>query len=266
MSKAWFRRRAALTALTLLEVSCLPEEDLSSYSRAASEPAREPGEEPPAAEVDAGTGGSGADIDRVDETQNPSLPRVDAGVQGVVGSGDIALDAGVAADADAGANADAGAESPADAGGLSLADAALDAAALCASLAGTLQPGTRDCFVLATTPATWQGAVTGCQDLGMALVSVGSLEQDTFLSTLASTAVWLGGRDPSFFMFPGFANPATNGFTWLDGTAVDDLNWAPGEPDDAAGEFCIEKSADAAGDWFERACTEQKPFLCERSF
>ena len=267
MSKARFHSRcAALLALTLIEVSCLPEEDLSSYSRAVSEPARQSGAEPPADEVDASTSGAGGgDIDRVDETPNPSLPRVDAGVQGVVGS--AAIDAGVV-DADAGSSADAGGEAPVavDAGVLSLADAALEPAALCASLEGTLQPGTGDCFVLATAPATWQGAVASCQDLGMELVSIGSLERDRFLSTLVATAVWIGGRDPSFFMFPGFANPTTNGFTWLDGTAVDDLNWAPGEPDDAPGEFCIEKSADAAGDWFERACTEQKPFICQRSF
>ena len=264
MTKARFHPLcAALLALALLEVSCLPEEDLSSYSRAVSEPASQPGAEPPADEVDASTrGGSSSDIDRVDETPNPDLSRLDAGVQGTVGSGSI--DAG-GVDADAGSSPDAGVEAPAavDAGVIALADAALEPAAFCASLDGTLQPGTRDCFVVAATPATWQGAVTGCQDLGMELVSVGSLERDRFLSTLALTAVWLGGRDPSFFMFPGFANPTANAFIWLDGTAVDDLNWAPGEPDDAPGEFCIEKSA--GGGWFERACTEQKPFICERS-
>jgi hypothetical protein len=267
MSKARFHPLcAALVALTLIEVSCLPEEDLSSYSRAVSEPARQPGAELPAEALDASTSGGdvGTDIDRVDEAPNPSLPRVDAGVQGTVGSGSI--DAG-GVDADAGSIPDAGAEPPVvDAGGVALADAALESAALCASLDGTLQPGTRDCFVVSATPATWQGAVAGCQALGMELVSVGSLERDRFLSTLTATPVWLGGRDPSFFMFPGFANPTANGFIWLDGTAVDDLNWAPGEPDDAAGEFCIEKSADAGGGWFERACTEQKPFICERSF
>jgi hypothetical protein len=240
----------------LLASGCLPQDDLSEYSRAwSNQPAAESDasvspEAGVAPDASVSAGGSGAGGSPVGEDLPPLL---DAGTDAASSDAGLGADAAVA---DAGALLDAGATIP-------LGDAGASAAAACASLAGALQPGTRDCFVLAATPADWQGSVAGCQALGMELVSVTSLERDAFIASLSSVPVWLGGRDASFFTFPAFANAAGNAYTWLDGSVVANLNWAPGEPNAAANEFCIEKSAGAGEPWFERACTELKPYVCE---
>ena len=117
--------------------------------------------------------------------------------------------------------------------------------------------------MVSETTANWQGAADACDALGMTLVSVPTEARDDFLATLSDEPVWLGGRDPAFFTFPAFANAAANTFSWLDGTVVGNINWAPGEPDATGGQFCIEKSADVGRPWFDRACDELKLYVCE---
>jgi lectin-like protein len=243
-------------SLPLLSFGCLPQEDLSEYSRSwPNEPGppsvlspRADGGAAPDASLGGGVGSGNAG--------GESLPAsVDAGGDAAASDGGVSPDAAVI---------DAGLAPALDAGEtLSVGDAGAAASEACTSLGGELQLGTRDCFVLVSTPVGWQGAVAGCQARGMALVAVTTLERDAFIATLSSGAVWIGGRDASFFMVPGFANAAGNVFTWLDGSAVANLNWAPGEPDAAAGEFCIEKSDGTGEPWFERACTELEPYVCE---
>jgi lectin-like protein len=256
VASAW--PAAACVVLPLLASGCLPQEDLSEYSRAwLNEPApavptpADAGSSAPDASLSGG-GSSGGGSTGGSETPPPLLDAgADAGPS----------DAGAGPDA---ALADAAAAPALDAGDtISIGDAAAAASESCTSLGGELQLGTRDCFVAVATPVDWQGAVAGCQALGMTLVAVTSLERDAFIASLSSGPIWIGGRDASFFMFPGFANPAGNVFTWLDGSAVANLNWAPGEPDGAANEFCIEKSNGAGEPWFERACSELKPYVCE---
>lgn len=247
-----------VTAVALVSaLACFPREDLSEYSRTWD---NQPG----------GAGGGGAG------------PARDAGVDagGSAGqsplpgdAGSIGVDAGTLEPVDAGSLPDAGvgdagsdaAAAPVDAGALDPADAALTLAASCAALDGALEPGTRNCFVVSATTATWQGAADACVALDMQLVTITSPAQDDFVATLTPAAVWIGARDPAFFNFPAFASPAANAFSWLDGSAVEDINWAAGEPGATVGEYCIEKSNQAGGEpWFDRDCNLLQRFVCQQ--
>jgi hypothetical protein len=252
-----------MTAVALVSaLACLPREDLGDYSRTrANQPAgggAGGGGAAPLLDAGAGlggsAGGSAAPLDAGPVPEGPKDVVVDAGV--VVspvdaGSPDAAVDAAVA---------------PLDAGTLALDDAGLEIAALCAGLSGSLEPGTSTCFVVSGAAATWQGAADDCAALDMQLASVTTGQQDDFIATLTPAAVWLGARDPAFFTFPAFANPAANAFSWLDGTLVTSINWAAGEPSAGVGEFCVEKSNQAGGEpWFDRDCNELKLYVCQRT-
>lgn len=251
------RRGARVTAVALLSaLACFPREDLNDYSRAwANQPAGGGGS-PASPAVGADAGGSAGEL------TPPRAAGAGAEAPEVVDAGDAASPADAAV---ADAAVDAG-PAPVDAGAIELADTGPDLAQLCADLNGSLEPGTRNCFVVSSAVATWAGAAEACTGLGMQLAAVTTSETDDFIATLTPAAVWLGGRDPAFFTFPAFANPAANTFSWLDGTAVTDINWAAGEPNAGVGEFCIEKSNQLANEpWFDRNCNELELYVCQRT-
>jgi len=193
--------------------------------------------------LDASAGGAAG-------TGNPAEP--DAAVGGSAGAGgapDGTPDAG-----DGGVTVSDAGPLP-DAGG----DAGEVLAAQCASSGGTLEPGTRDCFFVSAAALSWQNAVNACIARQSTLVAIKTPERDQFLTTLLTASVWIGARDAAM------VDPALNTFTWLDGTAVADLNWAAGEPDAVADQFCVAKATDAAGDpWRDRPCSELNAYVCEQ--
>jgi hypothetical protein len=251
------RRGSGVTAVALVSgLACLPREDLGDYSRTwANQPASGAGTSvPPDAGADAG-GSAGAGASAPDAGSGSGAPVRAESDAGLVlgpedaGAPDAAIDAAVA---------------PIDGGAIVLSDAGPELAASCADLNGSLEPGTRNCFVVSSSAATWQDAADGCIALGMQLAKVTTRGQDSFIATLTPAAVWLGARDPAFFNFPAFANPAANAFSWLDGSVVADINWATGEPNAGVGEFCVEKSNDAGGEpWFDRNCNQLERYVCQ---
>jgi hypothetical protein len=246
--------RVAAVALASAS-ACFPRDDLADYSRTwANQPSA--GGSAGDAGADAGEGVRDGGSAGAPGKGGPS--RVDAGTLEPSDAG--LLDAGAV---DSGVD-DGGVPPPVDAGSVLVADAAAPSlVAQCLALNGALEPGARNCFVVSSTTATWQGAVLGCDALGMQLAIITSGAQDDFIATLTPAAVWLGARDPAFFTFPAFANPTVNAYSWLDGTAVADINWAPGEPDDGVGEFCVEKSAQAGEPWFDSNCNDLALYVCQ---
>ena len=237
-------RRGALVGMLL--GGCVPKDDLDSYAGTAGV-AGEPSGGSSGTLLDAGAGAGGAA-----GTGNPAEPDAAAGGSaGAGGAPESTPDAGAggAPLSDAGPLLDAGGD-----------DAGVVLAAQCASTGGTLEPGTRDCFFVSATVLSWQNAVNACMARQSTLVAIKSPERDQFLTTLLTASAWIGARDVTV------ANdPAANDFTWLDGTGVVTLNWAAGEPDAVADQFCVAKTIDtAAGPWRDRPCTEPSAYICER--
>ncbi len=167
---------------------------------------------------------------------------------------------GSLADASAGdAGNEQDAAAPPDAGS---GDAGF-AANQCAQNQGALVPDTDVCLIfVAAARVSWNAASLGCQSRSATLVSVKTVERDSFLSSLIDTDIWLGGFDPG-------ASAAANAFVWRDQSAVDTTmeTWAEGEPDGVADQFCVSKAApEAGGRWRDAPCTELKAYVCERTF
>jgi lectin-like protein len=245
-------------ALWLPLLSCVPEQDLGSYS---VDRALRPGAMGSAAA--AAVGGELVAGDAGHDANAPDLETSESGV--IVG---IAL-GGVESTA-AGTRSDVGLSR--DAGGTpELRDAAPSPedvlADSCVALGGTLEPGTRDCFLVSAPPrplVDWQGAVSACTLWGGSLVSITSPERELFLTGLTNAETWLGARDPAFFINPAGANPATNDYRWLDGAPLlPYANWSVMEPDAVAGQFCVAKANEPPTDpWYDRPCTETHAYVC----
>lgn len=119
------------------------------------------------------------------------------------------------------------------------------------------------CYVFVSQRVTWSDAEAACDGLGGHLASVESFEEDAFLgrwpaelglSTGDGSGIWLGATDAQQ---DGF-------FRWSDDTPLSFSRWAPGQPDNGAGQDCIEKRNDGIGLWYDRRCTDPLPYVCER--
>lgn len=119
------------------------------------------------------------------------------------------------------------------------------------------------CYQVFGELAAWDTAEQRCIAWGGQLATVQSPEENTFLdgwpATLGITAadgsgVWLGATDAAL----------EGDFRWLDGSGVSDVAWAPNQPDNGAGQDCIEKRNDGTGLWYDLRCTDLQGYVCER--
>ncbi|XP_042560807.1 ladderlectin-like [Clupea harengus] len=95
--------------------------------------------------------------------------------------------------------------------------------------------GTR-CFQFVSTARTWAESESHCVAMGGNLASVHSIAEYSFIQELirkrtqGAPRTWIGGYDA-----------AQEGlWFWSDGSRFDYTNWAPGQPDNAGGEHCVE--------------------------
>jgi hypothetical protein len=242
---------------------CFPRRDLSEYSTGdtrqqpnALEGAPAVDASPGDAALQAAPGENNAGAASSEATGTPDLlpgaevnPGSDGRSLGVdADSGAAALDAGSTSRSRPGRDAGV-----ADAG---IADAG--AAALCSGEGGLLEPDTRHCVFVAATPVSWQQAVADCSSQGSTLIALDTPALDAFVSPLLAMDVWIGAHDPG-------TDPASNDFIWLDGTPATTTNWAGGEPDAQANQFCVAKTFSPPADpWRDRPCSELKGYVCER--
>jgi hypothetical protein len=249
-------------ASCLLAMSCVPEQDLGSYSVDwALQPTG--GASPGAVAPDAGSAGMEmALLPALGSAESTVVVGLDLGGTSEGSPKPAAADAGTALAFDAGLVTTALLPDAAATGNAPLT-------ASCGALGGTLEPGTRDCFLISTALplVDWQGAVAACTRWGGSLASITSPEREAFLTGLTSADAWLGARDPAFFSNPGAANPATNDYRWLDGTPLlPYANWSLAEPDDVANQFCVAKANQPPTDpWFDRPCNELNTYVCEQT-
>ncbi|XP_053408184.1 macrophage mannose receptor 1-like [Mercenaria mercenaria] len=103
---------------------------------------------------------------------------------------------------------------------------------------------------------TWHAAKMYCRNKGSTLASVHSEEEQRFLFGLNSKSgdvSWIGFNDLDL----------DNRFSWSDGSVVDFIAWASGQPNDIlGGEKCVPIYTD--GTWHDYPCNDRKPFICKK--
>ncbi|VDL78710.1 unnamed protein product [Nippostrongylus brasiliensis] len=134
--------------------------------------------------------------------------------------------------------------------------------------------------------ATFDNAEMVCMSLGGHLTSIHSDEENIFvaatlqhglISDISKAGVeykkpadltWIGLKQTNF--------PANTTWTWTDGTAVDYLSWAPGQPDDKKDrEHCVQTHSDYLGrnpgkdnnyqHWSDVECTlDTRAYVCKK--
>nr|XP_045606294.1 macrophage mannose receptor 1-like isoform X2 [Procambarus clarkii] len=114
------------------------------------------------------------------------------------------------------------------------------------------------CYYLSPTTADWDTAHGSCNDLlGSELVSVGSADEDDYLTTLMSSGyinIWMGLHDDD--------NGAN--WHWVDGSPFVFTNWYSGEPNNQGGvEHCAEKRSDYWYTWNDMPCSQLNYYVCK---
>jgi len=66
-------------------------------------------------------------------------------------------------------------------------------------------------------------------------------------------------------MWLGVTDKAKEGvFLYADGTPVQKTYWAKGEPNNLNSEHCVQGNWLTTGQWNDRSCSHQLPFLCQK--
>lgn len=120
---------------------------------------------------------------------------------------------------------------------------------------GVLDGAQTSCYLVATVPATWQGARGECLSWGGDLVKVESSAEDQLLAQLVTQDLWLGASDTAF----------ENVFTWSDGSPIGFGNWGPAQPDRFPGPDCVQKRGSEGRLWFDQPCDNSWLFVCEKA-
>jgi hypothetical protein len=98
---------------------------------------------------------------------------------------------------------------------------------------GVLDGAQTSCYLVATVPATWQGARGECLSWGGDLVKVESSTEDQLLAQLLTQDLWLGASDLAL----------ENNFVWADGSPIG-----------SEGRL-----------WFDQPCDNSWLFVCEKA-
>lgn len=116
-------------------------------------------------------------------------------------------------------------------------------------------------YLFVSTPKTWNEAQTYCaiynNNLGYHLVTINSLNEESFLNTNESTrglnSWWIGYSDAGL---EGF-------WTWSSGSSAF-TNWSSGQPDNLFDEDCAIDRFGGSDSWNDVPCTSTNVFICER--
>ena len=115
--------------------------------------------------------------------------------------------------------------------------------------------GNDHCYRVNELATTWPEAVAQCEAWAGHLVSIADPDENAHVRSLITGRVWLGLSD--------VANEDM--WLWEDGTPLDYINWADGQPNDFdLGEDCVAFIAAADARWNDIPCDQSLPFVCER--
>nr|XP_046272981.1 lactose-binding lectin l-2-like [Scatophagus argus] len=118
------------------------------------------------------------------------------------------------------------------------------------------------CYKYVSTHLSWADAELHCVSEGANLVSIHSLEEQTFVKDLIKNFdhsegyTWIGLHDI----------PREGGWMWSDGSAVNFTFWAPGEPNNNQGgnEDCAHLNFGTNRKWNDICCDSTYPSVCEK--
>lgn len=120
------------------------------------------------------------------------------------------------------------------------------------------------CYLFFAGLSSWTDAEANCVGAGGHLASVQSSEENVFLDRWVlelgipagnGAGLWLGGADTA----------QDDNFRWSDGSAFAFPGWAPGQPNNGTGAAdCVEKRNDGTFGWYDRRCTDQLAYVCEK--
>ncbi|KAM3598462.1 uncharacterized protein V6R79_018289 [Siganus canaliculatus] len=106
--------------------------------------------------------------------------------------------------------------------------------------------GSESSFVFVNEPKTWDEAQRYCREHYVDLVTVRNKEDNSLLHSLNPTEfTWIGLFKDSW--------------KWSDGSALSFSSWATDAPSNVTYHIC---GASGSGGWLNRACSDQRPFLC----
>ena len=110
------------------------------------------------------------------------------------------------------------------------------------------------CVKVVAGPANYLSAITGCQRLGGALVTVNSQqEQDELYALTGSAGAWIGLTD---FLDEG-------NFSWVDGSSVSFTNFRAGQPNNNNNnQHCTWIRPD--GSWDDVTCKREEQYVCQK--
>ncbi|XP_066304553.1 uncharacterized protein [Branchiostoma lanceolatum] len=106
---------------------------------------------------------------------------------------------------------------------------------------------------------TWQDARAVCQANGGDLVSINTPSESAYItgrvaSVTNMATMWIGAHDQT----------TEGGWSWVDGSPFNFLNWGGGEPNNAGngGEDCTEIAV-TTGNWNDLNCDNLRGYICE---
>uniref|UniRef100_A0A3Q2PGB0 C-type lectin domain-containing protein n=1 Tax=Fundulus heteroclitus TaxID=8078 RepID=A0A3Q2PGB0_FUNHE len=116
------------------------------------------------------------------------------------------------------------------------------------------------CYKYVATLMTWADAELYCLSQGANLVSIHSLQEESFVKMLISNfdpaqgITWIGlsdaQRDGTFF--------------WSDGSKLSFTYWNADEPNNAGEpEPCVHTNWDTARKWNDKRCSDKYAFVCK---
>ncbi|BFZ25385.1 hypothetical protein BsWGS_28424 [Bradybaena similaris] len=115
------------------------------------------------------------------------------------------------------------------------------------------------CYGFGESRVTWGDAQTVCQVYKGKLAEIGTGEENEFLKTMArgkqAEYTFMGGTD---IFSEGIWEWASTGYI-----IYPFMEWAQGEPNDAAGEDCLALSRDLSYRWSDYNCNNAANFICE---
>jgi C-type mannose receptor len=113
-------------------------------------------------------------------------------------------------------------------------------------------------YMFVKAEKTWASARSHCASFGYHLATIDGVDENNFIRGIAegieSDEWWIGFNDIA----------TENSFVWEDGSHSTFTNWSSGSPDDFFNQDCaVLISSDATGAWNDKACDDQRPFVCE---
>lgn len=106
-------------------------------------------------------------------------------------------------------------------------------------------------YLYVGTSMSWTDARAYCQSLNGHLATIGSANENTFVSLMASGSKWIGLTDEA----------VEGTFVWSNGEPLVYTNWSGANPDNAGNQDYVQMLS--IGTWDDTAETPALPFVCE---